>query len=77
MLSNITGSPRTSLVGVLVFLFGAASAVGRFEGLSPNVAAACAAVVGLLLGLFGVDPSKLLPSAKSPGALPSSSGGRA
>jgi hypothetical protein len=60
MLSNITGSPRTTIIGVLIALFGAADKLGHLFGISPAVAQVCGAVAilcGVLLGLFGVDTS--------------------
>jgi uncharacterized membrane protein len=65
MLQNITGSPRTTIVGILAGLFGLASALGHLAGLPPTVATVCgivATVATLGLGLFGVDPSTLLAS---------------
>jgi len=63
MKSNLAGSPRTTVVGILAGLLGAASAVGHLAGLPPTVTTAAglvAALATVALGFFGVDPSTLV-----------------
>ena len=68
MLSNITGSPKTTIIGVLAGLFGLASALGHVAGIPANVATVCCLVAtfaAVALGLFGVDPGTLAASASA------------
>lgn len=78
MLSNVTGSPKTSVVAVLIALGGFAHFLGTSAGMPPQVAqwaGVAALCIGVALGLFGVDPSKVLPPGGAGGTQAGGTGG--